>query len=78
MTEHVSQKNLFSLDDAIQGGYCCARGISPIQTSFQNLVLLPSPTVKEPRLKNSSFTLIRPFQNGESVGLAATIDNNLE
>ena len=53
-------------------GYCWLSGVSPNHVSSQNLVLLPSPILKEPLLKNYSFTLISPFQKGESVGLTST------
>ena len=53
-------------------GYCCASSESPSQVSSQNLVLIPSPTLKKPLLKKSSLTFISPFQNGESKGLTVT------
>lgn len=52
--------------------YCCDKGVSPNHVSSQTLVLDPFPTLKWPLAKNSSFTLIIPFQNGESLGFAWT------
>jgi hypothetical protein len=43
-------------------GYCCDRGLFPNHVSSQNLVPIPFPTLKEPLIKNSSFTFINSFQ----------------
>jgi hypothetical protein len=53
---------------------CLARGRSPNHTSSKNRVFFMIPYLKEPLEKNSSFTPMRPFQNGESVGLVVTCD----
>jgi hypothetical protein len=53
-------------------GYYCARGNSPNQMYSQNLTVPPFPTLKYLLLKKSCFARIRPFQKGESVGLAST------
>jgi hypothetical protein len=48
------------------------------QESSQNLILDPSPRMKEPLAKKFSLAFMRPFQKGESIGLLVTWDKVLE
>jgi hypothetical protein len=59
-------------------GYWAANGLSPNHVSSQNLILDPSPKIKEPLEKKSSFTCIRPFQKGESFDFTLTRDKVFE
>ena len=58
-------------------GYWFCSGVSASEVSSQNLILRPSPSLKDPLRKKSSISFMRPFQKGESVGLAVTCDNDL-